>query len=160
MEFKLISGETITLRKQPRYVLDFIVRAQLAAHDPTVNVGQMIGLIYGLENPLLDKTMLPGRAMATKAVLENPAWRVMSDLLGVKQIQLGLLDPVAAAAMYKVSVNDASKRLGITPASVRAAINARKLAARLVNGQWWLSEESIASYKVSNRGRRKLAKKA
>src|SRR5262249_9224085 len=69
--------------------------------------------------------------------------------------QGGQLNLAAAHARYTADVPSAARRLGTTPASVRAAIQARRLAGVFQNGQWWISEESLASYKGSNRGRRR-----
>ena len=153
--YKLMSGETITYPEPAPEVAAFLARVQAAADDPAVDLNGMISLIYSEENPLLDTTMLPGRAMVTLKVLKNPAFLIMTELLGVKRIQLGLLDPIAAAACYTISVNEAAEQLGITPGAVRAAIKARKIAAHLRNGEWYTRPESIAAYKVSNRGRKR-----
>ena len=153
--YTLMSGETITYPEPPPAVAAFLARVQSAAEDPAVDQDAMIRLIYSAENPLLDTTMLPGRAMVTKATLANPVYLIMVELLGVKRIRLNLLDPVAAAACYTVSVKEAAEQLGITPNAVRAAITARKIAAHLRNGEWYTRPESVAAYKVSHRGRKR-----
>ncbi|MCI0703076.1 MAG: helix-turn-helix domain-containing protein [Planctomycetia bacterium] len=153
--YKLMSGETIEYPTPAPDVAAFLSRLHLAAADPTVDIHQFIALVYGDENPILDRTFIPGRPMVTLAVFENPIYRVMSDLIGVKRVQLGLLDPEKVAAAYTISVKDAAKQLGITESSVRAAITARKLAAHMRNGQWYTRPEAVAAYKVSNRGRKK-----
>jgi hypothetical protein len=155
LTYKFMSGETLTYPEPAPDVAAFLARVEAAAKDPAVSENDMISLIYGMENPLLDKTMLPGRAMVTLKVLKNPAFLIMTELLGIKRIQLGLLDPVAAAACYTISVNEAAEQLGITPGSVRAAIKARKIAAHLRNGEWYTRPEMIAAYKVMYRGRKR-----
>jgi excisionase family DNA binding protein len=158
--YLLASGETLEYLPPPPDVAAFLERVRSAANDPAVSPNQMIELIYGLENPLLDKTMLPGRAMVTRAVLDNPVYHIMIDMLFRKRLAAAnqTLDQVAAT--HTISVREAARRLGITESSVRAAITARKLAAWMRNGQWYLRPESVASYKVSNRGRKKRKKKA
>ena len=153
--YKLMSGETITYPEPAPEVAAFLARVQAAADDPAVDLNGLISLIYSAENPLLDTTMLPGRAMVTKAAFNNPAYRIITNLMGEKSVRLGLLDPVAAEACYTISVNEAAEQLGITPGAVRAAIKARKIAAHLRNGEWYTRPESIAAYKVSNRGRKR-----
>jgi hypothetical protein len=148
------SGEIITYPDPAPDVTAFLARVRAAADDPAVDRNQLIELIYGLENPLLDKGILPGRAMVTKAVFANPIYHIMSDLLFRKELAARNQTPDVVAAAHTVSVRDAAKQLGITEASVRAAITARKLAAWMRNGQWYLRPESVAAYKVSNRGQK------
>ncbi|HEV3386377.1 MAG TPA: hypothetical protein VG097_16260 [Gemmata sp.] len=82
----------------------------------------------------------------------------MTDQIGLKQIQLGLVTKEIWDAQFTVSVQEAAKQLDITPGAVRAAIAAKKLSGWLRNGQWYLHPNAIASYKVSNRGRKKSIK--
>jgi|SRR5262245_1936193 len=157
--YTALSGETIRFPDPDPVTADFLARARVAASDLTVSINDMIELVYGPDNPLLDKTILPGRPMVTKAVFVNPVYHVLADLIGVKRVQLGLLDMAAARAAYTLSVPEAAKRLGITPAAVRAAITGKRLGAIYENGQWWLRPESVASYKVSNRGPKRASRK-
>jgi len=150
--YQLQNGETIKYPDPPRPVADFLARVRVAANNPTVSLDALISLIYGPENPLLDHTMLPGRAMVTKEVFANPVFHVMQDQIGVKRVQLGLLNMTAERAAHTLSVQDVAKELGITPAAVRQAIAGHRLSAMYDNGQWWVRPESVASYKVSTRG--------
>ncbi|MCI0703412.1 MAG: helix-turn-helix domain-containing protein [Planctomycetia bacterium] len=150
-----LSGLSFTYPDPPPDVAVFLERVRLAAADPAVSPNQLIELIYGLENPLLEETMLPGRAMVTQAVFDNPIYRIMTDLLDRKELAAANQTVEQVAAPYTISVKQAAKKLGITESSVRAAITARKLSAWMRNGQWFLRPESIASYKLSNGGRKK-----
>lgn len=150
--YECLSGALIDYPEPPPDVAAFLDRAKSATTDPLVDLVGMNQLIFGERNPLLDRST--GRAMVTRAVFENPLYRVLNDLLDVKAVNLGLLDLNAAAAAYTVTVIEAADRLGITPASVRAAIVSGKLAARKRNGEWYLRPEAVSSYKVSNRGRK------
>ncbi|MDB5306897.1 MAG: hypothetical protein JWO38_1099 [Gemmataceae bacterium] len=151
----LLSGETIEYPDPPPKVAAFLDRVRGAAADPGVSVGQLVALIYGLKNPLLDTTVLLGRAMVTKAASENPVFRVMADQIGVKQG----IGPAATPDACTVSVPAAAEQLGIAPAAVRAAISCRKLGAVLRNGQWYMRPEAVATYKVSTRGRKTAVKR-
>ncbi len=153
--YKLMSGETVEYPPPAPDVVAHLARLHAAAADPGVDVNRMIELVYGDENPILDRTLVPGRPMVTRAIFDNPVYRIMADLIGVKQVQLGFLDPALAEAAYAISVSEAAKQLGITESSVRAAIASRKLAARMRNWQWYTRPEAVAGYKVSNRGRKK-----
>ena len=96
--------------------------------------------------------------MVTREAFENPVYRVMTELLFRKELAVANQTVDTVAAAHTVSVKEAARQLGITEASVRAAIAGRKLAAWMRNGQWYLRPESVASYKVSNRGRKKRKK--
>ena len=151
----LTTGETLTYPDPPPEVAAFLARVRSAATDPTVTVDGLIELIFGVGNPLLDTTILPGRAMVTQKAFDNPVYHILTDLLFRKELAVRNMPPEVVAATHTVSVKDAARQLGITESSVRAAITARKLAGWMRNGQWYLRSESIASYKVSNRGRKK-----
>lgn len=150
----LLSGEQIEYEAAPE-LADFFARAAVAAHDPTVSVGQMVELLYGEENPLLVKGVFPGRGFVTPEVLTNPAYRVMLDLLDQKRVQAGALNLEAARAnhhAHSMSVPDAAAQLGISPSAVRQAIAGGRLRAVRRSGQHWLRPDDVAAYKVSRRG--------
>jgi len=157
--YTLLSGETIQYPDPPHDVANFLAKVRLAAANPNVDLNQLTLLIYSPENPLLDTTILPGRAMVTLKAFDNPAYRIMTDQMGLKQLQLGLATREIWDRQFTISVKEAAKQLNITPGAVRAAITGRKLAAHLLNGQWYIHPNSIAAYKVSNRGRKKLTEK-
>jgi len=155
--YSLVSGEVVEYPDQPAAVNAFLARVTAAVNDLAVSPAELLSLVYGTENPILDTTTQPGRAIVTKAVFENPVYRVLADLVGRKQLLAAGQTPEQASAAYTVSVKDASAQLGLTESSVRTAINNRKLSAVKRNGDWYIRPESIASYKVSNRGRKKVA---
>jgi hypothetical protein len=156
--YTLLSGETIQYTDPPADVASFLAKVRLAAANPNVDLNQLTLLIYSPENPLLDTTILPGRAMVTQKTFDNPVYHILTDQIGLKQIQLGLVTKEIWESKYTVSVQEAAKQLDLTPGAVRAAIAAKKLSGWLRNGQWYLHPNAIASYKVSNRGRKKSIK--
>jgi hypothetical protein len=153
--YALYSGEIIEYPNQPAVVNAFIARATAALNNPAVTPAEMLSLVYGVENPILDTTSQPGRAIVNKAVFDNPVYRVLSDMVGRKQILASGQTFEQVSAPYTVSVKDAADQLGLTESSVRTAITNRKLSALKRNGDWYIRPESVASYKVSNRGRKK-----
>jgi excisionase family DNA binding protein len=149
---KTVAGEVIEFPDPSPAIANYLVLATKAAHDPNVTVNDLIELIYHTKNPLLDTTILPGRALVTKAIFANPIYHVFSDLLDVKRVQLGLLDPVAAKESYTLTVTTVATQLGISESAVKLAIKEHRLAAIRDGGQWWINPNSVASYRVSNRG--------
>ncbi|HEV3385113.1 MAG TPA: hypothetical protein VG097_09865 [Gemmata sp.] len=73
--YTMLSGETVQYPDPPFEVANFLAKVRLAAGDPNVNVNQLTELIYSPENPLLDTSILPGRAMVTKKIFENPVYQ-------------------------------------------------------------------------------------
>lgn len=151
-----LEGHTLTYPDPPAEVAAFIERARAAVRNPSVSSDAMLALVYGTDNPLLDRTILPGRGMVTRAVLDNPLFHLLNDLVGRKEVEQGELDVEAALAAYTVDVPTAAGQLGITPQAVRNAIDTRRLAAAWKGGQWWVRPESVASFRVSKAGRPKL----
>jgi hypothetical protein len=150
--YSFVTGETAKYADPSPEVADFLARVRTAANDPNVSVLALQDLIYGMENPILDKKMLPGRAMVTMAVFKNPIHHILLDQIDRKRIQLGKLDMAAMRAAHTLTVPQAARRLEITPAAVRAAINTYRLSAIYENGQYWVHPDSVASYRVSTRG--------
>jgi hypothetical protein len=154
----LISGEVIEYPTQPTPIEAFLSRVRAAVNDPAVSPAGLLALAYGVENPLLDTTTIPGRALVTKAVFENPVYMVFADLVARKQMLADGQTPEQVNAAYTVSVKEASARLKLSEQAIRTAITTEKLSAVKRNGEWYIRPESVDSYKVSNRGRKKSAK--
>jgi excisionase family DNA binding protein len=148
-EHTCVNGERITYGPLGPAEAAFLERVRQASVDPAVTENDLIALIYGRDNPLLDHTMLPGHAMVTGAAFEHPAYQVMVDLLGWKRVQLGTLDLAAARARFTLSVADAAEVLGITPQAVRKAIKARHLASWRDGEQLFLDPRSVAAFKTT-----------
>ena len=154
--YTFLSGEIVGFPEPTPEVGAFLARAKAAAADPSVSVAGMVELVYGPENPLLDRFLVPGRPMVTRAVFDNPIFQVLTDLIGVKRVQLGELDMGKVAEDYTMTVGEAAEQLGITPAAVRLAITANKLDGMKRNGEWYIRPAGVAAYKVSNRGRKRV----
>lgn len=148
---KCLSGETITYPDPEPNVAAYLAKAQAMATDLTVDMMRMNRMVYGKENPLLDNSS--GRPVVTRAAYDNPIYRILREWIEVKEVNLGLIDPIEEAAEYTLSLAEAAERLGITAAAVRAAIRGRKLAGWMRNGQWYVRPDSVAAYKPSKRGR-------
>ncbi len=137
----------------------FLTRLEDMISDPKVNEQQMIGVAYSRENPLLDKTMHPIRAMVTKDVFDDPAYAVMADLLFRKRVAQEKVDVNKLAAKYTVTVAQAAEQLGIHQSAVRQAIEARRLASWMKDGKHFLEPSSLASFAQSS-GKGRAGKKS
>jgi len=144
-----VNGEEVTYDSPAPPVAAFLERVRRAAADPKVTENDLIALIYGRENPLLDHTMLPGQSMVTPAVFEHPVYRVLTDLLDRKRVALGALDLERARAQFTLTVTEAAEQLGISPQAVRKAVEARRLAAWREGSQWLLDPRGVNAFKLT-----------
>lgn len=151
--FTTLNGQAIDISSLTNDERSFLARALEAVENANVTKDDMLALIYGDDNPILDREFIPGRPMVTPKVLAHPAYHVLTDLLDQKRIKLGQLDLAAAQAAYTIDVPTAALQLGITQQAIRTAIDARKLSAVLRNGQWWIHPQALTTYEVSKRGR-------
>jgi hypothetical protein len=157
--YTTLNGYKIELGELEQPHAEFLARVEAAVADSKTKLPQVIALVYGAENPILDQHRLPGRSMVTQAVLDNPLYHVLCDLIGRKEVACGAVDLEKAHAAYTVDVPTAAKQLDITLPAVRAAIDSRRLPAVYRGGQWWLRPEAIASFVVSKAGRPKKLQK-
>jgi hypothetical protein len=162
--YTTLGGREISLPALPKKVSAFIARCQEMLDLASAKPAELVRLIYGPENPILDHEQAPGISMVTPAVFADPirgtVYRVLADILFRKEVAAKGQDPTAIFAAYTVDVPTAAKELGLTQPAIRAAIDSWKLGAVYRNGQWWLRPESLASYKVSKAGRPKKASPA
>src|SRR5688572_2068748 len=81
---ELISGGVIEYESTPELEA-FLPRVLKLLKDPTKTEDDMIEIVYGQDNPILDKTMFPGRGAVTKAIHGSPVYRMFTDLLERKR---------------------------------------------------------------------------
>ncbi|HWZ90735.1 MAG TPA: hypothetical protein VNW92_17865, partial [Polyangiaceae bacterium] len=65
----------------------FVARILQLTKDPSKTASDLVDLVFGSENPILDKTLFPGRSAATKAIHDTPIYRVFADVLHRKEAQ-------------------------------------------------------------------------
>lgn len=150
-----IAGEVLEYPRPGPELARFLARVHAAANDPRVSEHELVELIYGRENPLLDLTIFPGRGAVTRAVFENPVYHVMLDLLDAKRVQAGTLDPERAAGRYTMTVTEAAEQLGVSTSAVRQAIERGQLASWKKGPRLHLLDpHSVATYRdhVQRRG--------
>lgn len=153
--YTTVAGEVIEYPTPAKNVTAYLSIVTEAAHDPRVSEGELVEMVYSKDNPILDPTIFKGRGAVTKAVLANPVYHVMQDLLFAKRIQMGTLageDRVAARA--SLTVAETAAELGISPGAVRQAIGAGNLEASKEGGRYAVVAESVSSYRarVKRRG--------
>lgn len=132
----------------------FLRRLERMVDDETVSEQDMIGVAYSGDNPILAHDVFPGRGAVTKAVLDDPTYAVMTDLLFRKRIAQESIDVEKLAARYSMTVPEAAEQLGVHESAVRQAIGAKRLASWMKDGRHYLEPKSLDSFEVGTRGPR------
>lgn len=152
--YRTLAGEDISYPKPTGELAAFFARVRDATNDPNVTENDMIELVYGRENPLLDQTIFKDRGAVTKATFANPLYNVMLDLMGQKRVQEGTLDLEAAGALYTMTVAEAATAKGVHESAIRQAIAGHRLTSWKKKGRHMLDPDEVANYQPSNRGPR------
>lgn len=150
--YTTLSGEVIDLPELSAELEDFYAQSRVKAQDPNVSVAELVDWLYGEDNPLLERGVVPGHGFVTREAFEHPLYRVLMDLLGHKRIQKGTLDPAAAKSTYKLSVAAAAHELGISTSAVRLAIREGRLPAEKRGRFYFLRQEDVDGYHVGAQG--------
>jgi hypothetical protein len=154
-DYTTTTGRVLDLSNMDTILEAFFERVQHVAQDNSVPVSELMALIYGAENPMLDSTIIPGQHMVTRDVFHNPVYHALMDQITIKHIRLGQLDLLKAHAKYTIDVSTAAATLGMTLQGVRAAIESYRMPGIYKNGQWWTTETGIRAFTVSKAGRPK-----
>lgn len=150
IQYRTTLGEVIEYPTPPPEVAAFLRRVEEAAEDPQVSESELITLIYGIENPLLEQGRFVGRGAVTKATLANPVYHVLLDLLQHKSIALGRVTSEALLSTFSMTVADAAEKLGMTPDGVLRAVRAQRIAGHKTTGGYYLLDpRSVESYRIA-----------
>ncbi|WP_438032153.1 helix-turn-helix domain-containing protein [Sorangium sp. So ce204] len=153
-QYTLLSGETVEFPTPAGELGAFLSRVLAAARDPSVSDAELLDLVLGPENPLLDRTAVAGRSVATADVYRDPAFHVMLDCVARKRLPPDSA-VVTPRTRFTMTVPDAAHQLGISESAVRQAIYAGRLRASKEGGTYYLDPQSVAGYRVSKRGPRR-----
>src|SRR5689334_4911921 len=119
--YQTISGHEISYEPTPE-VAALLARLQAMLEDPAATQDQMIALAYGQDNPILDPNVIPGRGAVTPRVLEDPAYRVMTDILFRKRLDPEGDQVARIAKQHTLTPAQVAERLGVHVSAVRQAI--------------------------------------
>lgn len=153
-QYKTTLGEVIVYPEPMPELAAFIARVQKAVKDRSTTENDLIALVWGPENPLLDHNVRPGRSVATVATYKNPAFGVLLDLIQAKSIASGKTSVGALEASFDLSVDQAVEAIGgITPDAVRKAIRSGKIAGEKRGRDYFVDSRSVALFKTGRRPR-------
>lgn len=132
----------------------FIKRVQALADDPKSKTDDVVALIYGDENPILDRTLFPERGAVTKEVLENPVYHVLCDLLARKQAAVSGATPEKLSKRYTLTVAEAAEQAHVSADAIRKAIKARRLPSWKRDGEYFIDPKTLLALvpEVGKRG--------
>jgi excisionase family DNA binding protein len=120
----------------------FLAEVARRVANPKLKENDIIGFAYGPENPILFQEP-NGRSLVTRAVLDNPSYRVLGDLLFRKRIAQFGKTPEQIADSYTLTVTEAAERLGLTPDAVRKQIREHKLSAWKKGDEYFLDPKLL-----------------
>jgi hypothetical protein len=124
-----LSGQKIVFDDPEPKVAKLLKEARAIVEDPKRTKDELVSLIYGSGNPILDQTLFPERGAVTAAVLENKVYHVLTDLLARKEAQVNKTDLKKVASRYTMTVAEAAERLHLSEDAIRRAIRDRRLPA-------------------------------
>ena len=82
MNWSYVTLEGVRIEFSPREDVDvFLSRLAQAASDAAVTEQDLIAMAYATDNPILNNEPVSGVGVVTSAVLADPAYAVMNDLL-------------------------------------------------------------------------------
>ena len=145
------SGHRVEYEASPK-VAAFLRRLEEMVDDADVTTQEMTGLAYSSENPILDHALFPGRGAVTRAVLDDPAYGVVTDLLFRKQLAEDGTDVERVAAKYSMTVGEAAVERGVTEGAIRQAIAAKRLASWVKEGgRHYVDPRAVKTLEVGTR---------
>lgn len=124
-----LSGQKIQYDDPEPKVAKLLKEARAIVEDSKRTTDELVSLIYGRGNPILDQTLFPERGAVTAAVLENKVYHVLTDLLARKEAQANKTDLKKVASRYTMTVAEAAVRLHLSEDAIRRAIRDRRLPA-------------------------------
>lgn len=130
----------------------FLKRARDLLDDAKASEDELTLLVYGEDNPILDRTFFPGRGMVTASVLENPVYHVLTDLLARKRAAIKGQTPEQLGKPFTLTVAQAAEQVGVTEDAINKGIRARRIPSWVKDGQRYLDPRTLAALRLGARG--------
>jgi len=143
-----LSGHRVEYPDPDPRLEKFLDRVQEVFEDRRKTDDDMIRLIYGKENPLLEASS----GMVTREVFDNPVYRVLSDLIVQKRVIMDGQDPERIAAKYTLTVADVAARKGVSEDAIRKAVREHRLPSWVKGGSYFFEPRSIEAVPLGTRG--------
>lgn len=148
-----LSGHDIKYPDPDAKLERFLKRARDLCDDPKASEDDLVLLVYGDENPILDRTFFPGRGMVTAAVFENPVYHVLTDLLARKRATIKGQTAEQLGKPFTLTVPQAAEQLGITEDAINKGIRARRIPSWVKEGQRYVDPRALAALGLGKQGK-------
>lgn len=151
--YTTLAGTEVKFDEPTSEVAAFIERAQALLADKRATEDDMIVLVYGPENPILEKhPLFPDRGWVTREVFDNPVYAVFADLVARKHAQRERVDVSKLGDKYTITIAQACLRREVTDTTIRKAISAGKLSTFRKNGNYFLNADEVDALEFGLRG--------
>lgn len=147
-----VSGHRIEYEDDEPKLAKFLRRVHTLVEDEHATEDDVIALVYGRENPILDQTIFPERGAVTTEVIKNPVYQVLQDLLFRKRVQIDGTDLDRLAAKFSLTLEAAAARAGVTVDGLRKAIRDRRLPSWIKDGKHFIEPKALDAIEFSTRG--------
>lgn len=147
-----LAGHEIKYEDLKPDVAKFVKRAQALADDPKSTEDDLVVLVYGSDNPILDRTLFPERGMVTEAVLKNPVYHLLQDLLARKRAAIKGQTAEQLGRSFTLTVAQAAEQTGVSEDAINKGIRARRIPSWVKDGQRYLDPRTFAALGLGERG--------
>jgi excisionase family DNA binding protein len=151
--YETLSGHKIEYPDPDAKLERLLKRARELLDDRKATEDDLVVLIYGDENPLLDRTLFPERGMVTKEVLENPAYHVLCDLLARKRAAIKGQTAEQLGRPFTLTVPQAAELLKVSEDTINRGIRARRIPSWVKDGQRYLDPRVLPALDLGTRGK-------
>lgn len=152
-KYVTVSGHTVELDPSGEDAA-FLDRLVALAHRTGTTSNDLIALAYSHENPFLDHSTHPTLGLVTKETLENPAYRVLGDVLFRKSLDESGESVESLADAHTMIVSETAAELDMHESAVRQAIKAGKLASWVKDGKHYMKPSAVEAYAKTSGPRR------
>jgi hypothetical protein len=150
--YETLSGHRIEYPEPDPKVEKFIKRAAAMIEDRKVLADDLVALVYGSENPILEAGPVPGAGLVTKDVLDNPVYHVLADIIFRKQVAQSRSDVERITARYTLTAAEAAERKGVSVDAIRAAARERRLPSWVKDGAYFFEPKALDAVQLGKRG--------
>lgn len=147
-----LAGHRIEYDDPSPDVAKLLKRAEALLADPKATEDDLVLLVYGSDNPILDRTLFPERGMVTKEVLENPVYHVLQDLIARKRAAIKGQTSEQLGRPFTLTVAEAAEQTGVSEDAINRGIRARRIPSWVKNGQRYLDPRTFAALGLGERG--------
>ncbi len=146
-----LSGHSVEYPDPDAKLEKFLKRVAALVDDRKATEDDIITLVYGRDNPILDHTLFPERGAVTREVLDNPVYSVLTDLIARKHAAVAGLGAEQLGKRFTLTVAEAAAQAEVTKDAIRKAIAAKRLPSWVRDGQYFIDPKSLVALRFGTR---------